>query len=99
MLYVIIGHDVEHSLELRRAARPAHLERLKALVEAGRVLVAGPMPAIDSPDPGPAGFAGTVVIAEFGSLAEARAWAEDDPYALEGVFRSVEVHPFNKVLP
>ncbi len=99
MLYVIIGHDVEHSLELRRAARPAHLERLKALVEAGRVLVAGPMPAIDSPDPGPAGFAGTVVIAEFGSLAEARAWAEDDPYAREGVFRSVEVHPFNKVLP
>jgi uncharacterized protein len=99
MLYVIIGHDVEHSLELRRAARPAHLERLKALVEAGRVLVAGPMPAIDSPDPGPAGFAGTVVIAEFGSLAEARAWAEDDPYAREGVFRALEVRPFNKVLP
>jgi uncharacterized protein YciI len=99
MLYVIIGHDVEHSLELRRAARPAHLERLKALVEAGRVLVAGPMPAIDSPDPGPAGFAGTVVIAEFGSLAEARAWAEDDPYYREGVFRALEVRPFNKVLP
>jgi uncharacterized protein len=99
MLYVIIGHDTEHSLERRRAARPAHLERLKTLVEAGRVLVAGPMPAIDSSDPGPAGFAGSVIIAEFASLDEARAWAEADPYHTEGVFRSLEVRPFNKVLP
>jgi uncharacterized protein YciI len=99
MLYVIIGRDSEGSLPRRRAARPAHLERLKALVDAGRVAIAGPMPAIDSPDPGPAGFTGSVIIAEFESLEAATAWANADPYALEGVFASVEVRPFNKVLP
>jgi uncharacterized protein YciI len=99
MLYVIIGRDSADSLPRRRAARPAHLERLKALVDAGRVAIAGPMPAIDSPDPGPAGFTGSVIIAEFESLEAATAWANADPYALEGVFASVEVRPFNKVLP
>jgi uncharacterized protein YciI len=99
MWYVIIGRDVADSLDKRRAARPAHLERLKALVEAGRLLVAGPMPAIDSPDPGPAGFSGSVIIAEFASLEDARAWADTDPYVAAGVFASVEVSPYNKVLP
>ena len=99
MLYVIIGRDVPESLDRRRAARPAHLERLKALVDAGRLFVAGPMPAIDSPDPGPAGFSGSVIIAEFASLDDARAWAADDPYQHAGVYASVEVHPSNKVLP
>ena len=99
MWYVILGRDVEGSLEKRRAARPAHLERLKALLQDGRLLVAGPMPAIDSPDPGPAGFSGSVIIAEFPSLQDARAWADSDPYVTEGVFASVEVSPYNKVLP
>jgi uncharacterized protein YciI len=99
MWYVIIGRDVADSLDKRRAARPAHLERLKALVDAGRLLVAGPMPAIDSPDPGPAGFSGSVIIAEFTSLEDARAWADTDPYVAAGVFASVEVSPYNKVLP
>ncbi len=99
MWYVILGRDVEGSLEKRRAARPAHLERLKALLQDGRLLVAGPMPAIDSPDPGPAGFSGSVIIAEFPSLKDARAWADSDPYVTEGVFASVEVSPYNKVLP
>jgi hypothetical protein len=99
MLYVILGRDVPHSLERRRAARPAHLARLKALLEEGRLLVAGPMPAIDSPDPGPAGFTGSVIIAEFASLEAARAWVDADPYQQEGVFASVEVSPYIKVLP
>jgi len=99
MLYVIIGRDVPNSLERRRAARPAHLERLKALVEEGRLFVAGPMPAIDSSDPGPAGFTGSVIMAEFASLEAARAWADADPYQAAGVYASVEVSPYNKVLP
>ncbi|HSN71243.1 MAG TPA: YciI family protein [Steroidobacteraceae bacterium] len=99
MLYVIIGRDGPESLAIRRRVRPAHLERVEALRDAGRLVVAGPMPAIDSPDPGPAGFAGSVIVAEFASLDEAREWADGDPYVTEGVFASIEVQPFLKVLP
>lgn len=99
MLYVIIGEDVPDSLPRRIAARPAHLERLKALQEAGRLLLAGPFPAIDSPDPGPAGFSGSLIVAEFASLEEARAWADADPYVSSGVYARVTVKPFRKVLP
>ena len=99
MLYAIVGRDVPNSLEQRLAVRPAHLERLQALQAQGRLLLAGPLPAIDSPDPGPAGFTGSLIVAEFASLEEARAWAEADPYAVHGVFAGVEVLPFKKVLP
>lgn len=99
MWYVIIGEDVDSSLESRLAARPAHLERLTALRDAGRLLVAGPNPAIDSEDPGPAGFSGSVIIAEFDSLEAARSWADADPYKAAGVYRQVTVKPFKKVLP
>lgn len=99
MLYAIIGDDAPGSLEKRLAARPAHLERLKALQDAGRLILAGPCPAIDSPDPGPAGFAGSLIVAEFDSLAEAEAWAAADPYAIEGVFARTAVRPFRKVFP
>lgn len=99
MLYAIIGRDVPDSLDQRLAARPAHLERLQRLQTEGRLVIAGPLPAIDSPDPGPAGFCGSLVVAEFASLEEARTWAEIDPYFAAGVFTSVEVFPFKKVLP
>jgi uncharacterized protein YciI len=99
MLYAIVGDDAPGSLQKRLAARPAHLERLKELQEAGRLLLAGPCPAIDSPDPGPAGFAGSLIVAEFDSLAEAEAWAAADPYVAEGVFARTTVRPFRKVLP
>lgn len=99
MWYAIISEDVEGTLEKRIAARPDHLERLNALAAEGRLLVAGPHPAVDSPDPGPAGFTGSLVIAEFNSLAEARSWADDDPYLSVGVYDSVKVKPFNRVLP
>ena len=99
MYYVLIGEDVPDSLNARMAARPAHLARLEALRDAGRLLVAGPMPAIDSPDPGPAGFTGSLVIAEFNSLAEAEAWLAADPYVEAGVFASTHVRPYRKVLP
>ncbi len=99
MLYAIAGDDAPGSLEKRLAARPAHLERLKALQDAGRLLLAGPCPAIDSPDPGPAGFAGSLIVAEFESLAEAEAWAAADPYARAGVFARTTVRPFKKVFP
>ena len=99
MLYVITGKDGPHGLEIRRRVRPAHLERARALVDEGRMMIAGPCPAIDSPDPGPAGFTGSVIIAEFPSLDEAKAWAAADPYVTEGVFESYEVRPFVKVLP
>jgi len=99
MLYVLIGTDVPDSLERRRAARPAHLARLKALVEEGRLFAAGPTPAIDAPDPGPAGYSGSIVIIDFPSLEEARAWADADPYVAAGVYASVEVRPYVKVLP
>lgn len=99
MLYAVIGEDVPDSLERRLAARPAHLQRLAELQENGRLLVAGPFPAIDSADPGPAGFSGSLIIAEFASLEEARAWAEADPYVSAGVYAGVTVKPFRKVLP
>lgn len=99
MYYAIIAEDIENSLEQRLAARPAHLARLEALKEAGRLLVAGPHPAIDSDDPGPAGFTGSLVIAEFHSLEEAKAWADQDPYKQQGVYKNVTVKPYKKVLP
>ena len=99
MLYVIIGEDVENSLAARLAARPAHLERLFALRDAGRLLVAGPNPAIDATDPGEAGFSGSVIIAEFDSREAAQTWAEADPYREAGVYQRVTVKPFKKVLP
>lgn len=99
MWYVIFARDVDSSLEPRQAARPAHLERLVALCDAGRLLLAGPLPGIDAQDPGPAGYAGSLVVAEFESLAAARAWADADPYVAAGVYANVEVHPFRKVLP
>lgn len=99
MLYAIIGDDAPGSLERRLAARPAHLERLKALQDAGRLILAGPCPAIDAPDPGPAGFAGSLIVAEFESREAAEAWAAADPYVLAGVFARTTVRPFRKVLP
>lgn len=99
MLYVIYGRDCEDSLELRAANRPAHLERLEALQAEGRLLIAGPLPAIDSPDPGSEGLTGSLIIAQFDSLEEAKKWAEADPYRAAGVYTEVEVKPFKKVLP
>jgi hypothetical protein len=99
MLYAIIGEDAPDSLEKRLAARPAHLARLDALQQDGRLTLAGPFPAIDSPDPGPAGFSGSLIVAEFESLEVARTWAEADPYLSSGVFERVTVKPFKKVLP
>ncbi|WP_459206286.1 YciI family protein [Pseudomonas sp. MLB6B] len=99
MLYAIIARDVENSLEKRLAARPAHLERLQQLQAAGRIVLAGPHPAIDSNDPGAAGFTGSLVVAEFDSLAAAQAWAEADPYVTAGVYGEVVVKPFKQVLP
>jgi uncharacterized protein YciI len=99
MLYVIIGEDTPGTLEQRLAARPAHVERLLALQAEGRLIIAGPCPAIDSPDPGPAGFSGSIIIAEFESLAAAQAWAGTDPYVAAGVYEKVTVKPFKKALP
>jgi len=99
MLYAIVGEDVENSLDRRLAARPAHVERLNTLRDAGRLVLAGPMPAIDSADPGPAGFTGSLIVAEFDSLDEAKAWADADPYVAAGVYAQVTVKPFKKVLP
>jgi uncharacterized protein YciI len=99
MWYVIYSEDVENSLPLRKQTRAAHLERIQLLVEQGRVLVAGPCPAIDSEDPGEAGFTGSLVIAEFGSVEEAQQWADTDPYAIAGVYQKVSVKPYKKVLP
>lgn len=97
MLYSIVGQDEENSLANRLAARPAHLERLQALRDQGRLVLAGPNPAIDSNDPGEAGFTGSVVIAEFNSLEDAKAWAEADPYVAAGVYAKVDVKPFKQV--
>jgi len=99
MWYVIEGHDADGSLERRLASRAAHLARLQALADEGRLLVAGPCPAVDAEDPGPAGFSGSVVIAAFESLEQARAWAQDDPYVAAGVYAQVQVRPFRRVLP
>lgn len=99
MIYAIVGQDVPDSLDRRLAARPAHLDRLHAMLQAGRLLLAGPFPAIDSSDPGAAGFTGSLIVAEFDTLAAAQAWADADPYVAAGVYASVSVKPFKKVLP
>lgn len=99
LFYAIVGEDVPDSLEKRLAARPEHLARLVSLKDAGHLLLAGPFPAIDSPDPGPAGFSGSLIVADFESLEAARAWAEADPYVAAGVYARVSVKPFKKVLP
>ena len=99
MLYVLIGEDAPGSLDKRMAARPEHVARLQALQADGRLVLAGPCPAIDSPDPGPAGYTGSVIVAEFPSLADAEAWAAADPYITTGVFTRCTVIPFRKTLP
>ena len=99
MLYAILAQDINNSLEKRLAARPAHLERLNALLDQGRLILAGPHPAIDSEDPGEAGFSGSLVVAEFDDLEAAQSWANDDPYMQAGVYDHVTVKPFKKVFP
>lgn len=99
MLYAIVGEDVPNSLEARLAARPAHLARLEALQVEGRMILGGPFPAIDAADPGPAGFSGSLIVAEFTSLATAQAWADADPYLATGVYARVTVRPFKQVFP
>ncbi len=99
MLYAIVGDDIPDSLDKRLSARPAHLQRLSDLQDAGRLLLAGPFPRIDSNDPGPAGFSGSLIVAEFASLHDAQAWADADPYVAAGVYSQVSVKPFKKVFP
>nr|BFD40369.1 YciI family protein [Pseudomonas sp. FFPRI_1] len=99
MLYAIIATDVANSLENRLTARPAHLERLQQLKAEGRVVLAGPHPAVDSNDPGAAGFSGSLIVAQFDSMSAAQAWADADPYVAAGVYASVLVKPFKQVLP
>jgi hypothetical protein len=99
MWYAIISNDVEDSLSLRKEARPAHLKRIEELVDAGRLLIAGPHPAIDSEDPGEAGFTGSLIVADFDSLQDAKDWASSDPYCAAGVYANVSVKPFKLVLP
>lgn len=99
MWYAIVTEDVEDSLPRRREARAEHLARLHQLRDEGRLLLAGPFPRVDAEDPGPAGFSGSLIVAEFPSLEDACAWAEADPYVLAGVYARTEVRPFRKVLP
>ncbi len=99
MLYCILARDVPDSEPLRAKARKAHMDRYLKLVDEGRVIAAGPLPKVDAPDPGPAGVAGSVTIAEFESIEEAREWAKSDPFVESGTYESVEVHPFKQVLP
>ena len=99
MLYAIHGRDVDGSLPLRQSARPAHLARLQELQDAGRLVLAGPFPAIDGDDPGPAGFTGSLIVAEFDSLEAARDWAAADPYVAAGVYADTDVRPFKQVFP
>lgn len=99
MWYALLARDAPDTLEARLAARLAHLARLHYLRDEGRLLLAGPLPAIDAEDPGPAGFSGSLIVAEFASLDDARTWADEDPYRLCGVYREVEVFPFRRVLP
>lgn len=99
MWYAITGIDDKDSLARRQSARPAHVERLRELLAEGRLLLAGPFPAIDAEDPGPAGFTGSLIIAEFDDLAAAKRWADADPYMAAGVYREVRVQPFRKTLP
>ena len=99
MLYTIIGQDIPDSLSKRLAARPAHVARLQALQEEGRLILAGPFPAVDANDPAAAGFSGSLIVAEFASLADAEAWAQADPYVAAGVYAQVVVKPFKKTFP
>ncbi len=99
MLYAIVSLDVENSGELRKQARPAHVDRLNALRDEGRLVLAGPFPAVDAEDPGAAGFTGSLIVAEFADLDTARAWADTDPYLAAGVYRQVDVRPFRQTLP
>ncbi len=99
MLYAIVAEDVPGSLDKRLATRPAHVERLKALLAEGRLILAGPHPTIDAEDPGPAGFSGSLIVAEFASRELALAWASEDPYVKAGVYAKVTVKPFKKALP
>jgi uncharacterized protein YciI len=99
LLYAIISEDVENSLPIRKTVRSQHLERVHALRNEGRLIVAGPHPAIDSADPGEAGFTGSLIIAEFRDLESARRWADEDPYVTAGVYKKVSVKPFKQVLP
>jgi len=99
MLYAIISQDVENSLDKRLSVRPEHIERLQSLKEAGRLILAGPHPAIDNIEPGPAGFTGSLIVAEFDTLEAAQTWADNDPYIKAGVYENVIVKPFKKVLP
>ena len=99
MWFAIVAEDVENSLERRLATRPAHLARLEALQSAGRLLLAGPFPAVESENPGPAGFTGSLIVAEFDSLDDAKRWAEADPYQAAGVYANVTVRPFRQVFP
>jgi uncharacterized protein YciI len=99
MLYAIFGNDVPDSLEKRQAARPAHLARLQTLQDEGRLILAGPFPAVDAVDPGMAGFTGSLIVAEFPSLEAAEAWAAADPYVAAGVYAQVAVRPFRRVFP
>lgn len=99
MLYAIVGIDVPESLSARLSVRPAHVARLHALRDTGRMILAGPFPSIDSIDPGPAGFSGSLIVAEFASLQDAQAWADADPYITAGVYEKVDVRPFRQVLP
>jgi uncharacterized protein YciI len=99
MWYAVMSEDREGTLDKRLAARPEHVARLTALRDEGRVLIAGPHPAVDSPDPGAAGFTGSLLVVEFGSLEDAQAWADEDPYIAAGVYGKVTVKPFNLVLP
>lgn len=99
MYYVVIGTDTEDSLDKRLAARPGHLARLEELKNEGRLLLAGPFPAIDSEDPGPAGYTGSLIVAEFDSHEQAKAWADADPYVAAGIYASIVVKPFRKAMP
>lgn len=99
MLYIIIAKDVPNSLQKRLSARPAHVARLQALLDQGRLVLAGPMPAIDNDDPGPAGYSGSAIVAEFESLDEAHIWAQSDPYVSSGVYSDVEIKPFRQTFP
>ena len=99
MLYMILGEDVPNSMEKRAAARPAHLARVQEIGDSGRLVLAGPLPKIDSPDPGPAGMGGSLIVAEFESLEAATTWIEGDPYVTQGVFARVSVKPFKQTFP
>ncbi len=99
MLYAIISTDVTNSLALRLQARPSHLDRLQTLKDEGRLILAGPHPSVDNDDPGDSGFSGSLVVAEFESLSAAKSWADEDPYVTAGVYESITVKPFKKVLP